>query len=123
MAEGAHNQFGDLPWTARAGMLMEQWILSRPEIRKSLQSRHMVPHREACMDQVNTMNRLQGWTEVPVTHFHKLAMYREQLLLSIRYGNWNHVTKPVQAANWTRHWRPQIQNYIHNYRAVTGVDL
>ena len=28
-----------------------------------------------------------------------------------------------QAANWAIFWRPQIQNYMHAYRAVTGVDL
>jgi len=33
LAEGANNQFGDLPWTARAEMLMQQWLLSRPEMR------------------------------------------------------------------------------------------
>ena len=30
---------------------------------------------------------------------------------------------PVQAANWARYWRAEIQGYIHGYRAVTGVDL
>ena len=30
---------------------------------------------------------------------------------------------PEQAANWARYWRPEIQRYIHAYRAVTGVDL
>ena len=123
LAEGAHNQFSDLPWTARAEMLMDQWILSRPEMRQFLPSRHMVPYREPWMGQVDTMKRLQGWTEVPVTHFNKLAIYGEQILLSVRYGNWNYVTNSVQAAHWTRYWRTEIQNYIHSYRAVTGVDL
>ena len=104
-------------------MLMDQWILSRPEMRQFLPSRHMVPYREPWMGQVDTMKRLQGWTEVPVTHFNKLAIYGEQILLSVRYGNWNYVTNSVQAAHWTRYWRTEIQNYIHSYRAVTGVDL
>ena len=30
---------------------------------------------------------------------------------------------PAQAANWARYWRPEIQSYMHAYRAVTGVDL
>jgi hypothetical protein len=123
LAEGAHNQFGDLPWTSRAEMLIEQWILSRPEMRQFLQSRAMVPYREAWMGQVDTMKRLQGWTDVTVTHFNELAIYGEQLLLSVRYGNWNLVTDHAQAANWARSWRPEIQNYIHSYRAVTGVEL
>ena len=123
LAEGAHNQFGDLPWTARAEMLMEQWILSRPEMRLFLQSRQMVPYREAWMGQVDSMKRLQGWTDVTVTHFNDLAIFGEQLLLSVRYGNWNLVNDHTQAGNWARYWRPEIQNYIHSYRAVTGVDL
>lgn len=123
LAEGAHNQFGDLPWTARAEMLTEQWILSRPETRLFLQSRDMVPYREPWMPQVDTMKRLQGWTDVSVTHFNFLAVHGEQLLLSIRYGDWIDVTDTAQAGNWARYWRPEIQNYIHAYRAVTGVDL
>jgi len=123
LAEGAHNQFGDLPWTARAEMLTEQWILSRPEMRQFLLSRHMVPYREGWMGQVDTMKRLQGWTDVTVTHFNELAIYGEQILLAVRYGNWNIETDPVRAANWARYWRPEIQNYIHGYRAVTGVEL
>ena len=44
-------------------------------------------------------------------------------LLSIRYGDWSDVQEPLQAFNWARYWRPEIQGYIHAYRAVTGVDL
>ncbi|MGI4833641.1 MAG: hypothetical protein ACRYFK_09295 [Janthinobacterium lividum] len=36
LAEGAHNQYGDLPWTARAEMLTQQWLLARPEVREFL---------------------------------------------------------------------------------------
>jgi hypothetical protein len=123
LAQGAHNQFGDLPWTARAEMLMQQWILARRETRDFLQSRPMVPYQEDWMAQVDTMKKLQGWSDVTVTHFHDLSAYGEQLLLSIRYGDWIDVTNPAQAANWARYWRPEIQSYIHAYRAVTGVDL
>ncbi len=123
LSEGAHNQFGDLPWTARSEMLMQQWLLSRPELRQFLQSREMVPYRESWMPQVDTMKQLQGWTDVSVTHFNFLAVYGEQILLTIRYGDWVDVADPTQAANWARYWRPEIQNYIHSYRAVTGVDL
>ena len=65
LAEGAHNQFGDLPWTARAEMLMQQWLLSRPEMRDFLQGRRMVPYKEPWMAQVDTMKALQGWTDIP----------------------------------------------------------
>ena len=36
LAQGAHNQFGDLPWTARVEMLIQKWLLARPEIREFL---------------------------------------------------------------------------------------
>jgi len=123
LAQGAHNQFGDLPWTARAEMLMQQWLLARPEMREFLQSRPMVPYKEAWMGQVDTMKSLQGWSDVTVTHFHDLATFGEQILLSIRYGDWIDLNDENHAKNWARYWRPEIQSYIHAYRTVTGIDL
>jgi hypothetical protein len=123
LAQGAHNQFGDLPWTARAEMLMQQWLLARPEMRDFLQSRPMVPYKEAWMPQVDTMKTLQGWTDVTVTHFRDLGVYGEQILLSIRYGDWIGINDENSAKNWARYWRPELQGYLHAYRAVTGVDL
>ncbi|PWU11966.1 MAG: hypothetical protein C5B51_01745 [Terriglobia bacterium] len=123
LAEGAHNQFGDLPWTARVEMLIQQWLLARPEMRAFLQGRVMVPYTEAWMGQVDAMKRLQNWTDVTVTHFRDLAVFGEQILLSIRYHLWIQENEPAQAANWARYWRPEIQAYVHAYRAATGVDL
>lgn len=123
LAYGAHNQFGDLPWTARVEMLMQQWILARPEMRRFLLSRDMVPYREPWMPQVDAMKSIQGWTDVSITHFQELAAFGEQIVLSIRYGDWMDDPQTGQAANWARYWRPEIQRYIHAYRAVTGVDL
>lgn len=123
LAEGAHSQFGDLPWTARAEMLVEQWLLARPEMREFLGGRAMVPYAEPWMGQVDTMKRLQGWMPTTVTHFHDLGVFGEQILLSVRYGDWIDVNNEVQARNWARYWRPEIQGYIHAYHAVTGVDL
>lgn len=123
LAMGAHNQFGDLPSTSRMEMLIEQWLLSRPEMRDFLGGRIMVPYPEPWMDRVDNMKTLQGWTDDSVREFHDLAIYGEQILLSGRYGNWSVVDEPAQAANWARYWRPEIQAYIHAYRAVTGVDL
>ena len=123
LAEGAHNQFGDMAWTARAEMLVQQWILSRPEFREFLGGRTMVPYREPWMDRVDTMKQLQGWGDSSVTHFRDLAVFGERLLLSIRYGNWSTVNDSVAAENWARYWRPEIKTYVHSYRAVTGVDL
>lgn len=123
LAEGAHNQFGDLPWTARSEMLMMQWILGRPEMREFLRGRAMVPYSERWMGQVDTMKKLQGWTDTSISHFHNLAVYGEQILLSIRYGDWNDVNDQDQAKNWARYWRPEIQGYIHAYQAATGIAL
>jgi hypothetical protein len=123
LAEGAHNQFGDLPWTARVEMLIEQWLLARPEIREFLRGRAMVPYKEGWMSQVDTMKRLQGWTDTTITHFSDLGVWGEQIVLSIRYGDWIDVNDQEQAKNWARYWRPEVQGYIHAYRAVTGVDL
>jgi len=123
LAEGAHNQFGDLPWTSRAEMLMMQFILGRPEIREFLRGRAMVPYGERWMGQVDTMKKLQGWTDTSITHFRNLANYGEQILLSIRYGDWSEITDQDNAKIWARYWRPEVQGYIHAYLAATGVDL
>ncbi len=123
LSQGAHNQFGDLPSTARQEMLVQQWLLARPEFREFLPTRIMVAYPEPWMDRVDAMKTLQGWTDVSVLHFRNLGLFGEQILLSIRFGAWSDVRDPVQAVNWTRFWRAEIQGYIHAYRAVTGVDL
>lgn len=75
------------------------------------------------MGAVDDMKRLQGWTDVTITHFRELAVYGEQILLSIRYGDWIDINDQDQAKNWARNWRPEIQRYMHAYHAVSGVDL
>jgi hypothetical protein len=123
LAEGAHNQFHDLPATSRMEMLMMEWILARQEFREFLPSRVMVDYPEPWMDRVDAMKSIQGWTDVPVMHFRDLGVHGEQILLSIRFGAWSKEGEAENAANWARFWRPQIQNYMHAYRAITGVDL
>lgn len=123
ISQGAHSQFGDLPPTARIEMLMQQWLLARPEFRDFLPTRAMVAYPEPWMDRVDAMKTLQGWTDTSVMHFHNLAVFGEQIVLSIRYGAWSVVFEPTQAFNFARFWRPQVQGYIHAYRAATGVDL
>ncbi|MBX3304987.1 MAG: hypothetical protein KF751_02930 [Nitrospira sp.] len=123
LSQGAHNQFGDLPSTARIEMLMQEWLLARPEFREALPTRIMVAYPEPWMDRVDAMKRVQGWTDTSVLHFRNLGLFGEQLLLAIRWGHWSDVQEPIQAFNWARFFRPQVQGYIHAYRAVTGVDL
>jgi hypothetical protein len=123
LSQGAHSQFGDLPATSRIEMLLQQWLLARPEFREFLPTRVMVAYPEPWMDRVDAMKSIQGWIETSIMHFHNLAVFGEQILLSIRYGAWSTVFEPTQAFNFARFWRPQIQGYIHAYRAVTGVEL
>src|ERR1700723_1487592 len=124
LAAGAANQFGELPSNARQEMLMQQWLLARPEMREFLGGKIMVPYPEDWMDRVETVKTMQGWTDVSVVHFHDLGVYGEQIVLAIRYGAWSLTTATAaQAANWARYWRNEIQGYIHAYRAATGVDL
>lgn len=123
LTQGAHNQYGDLPWTARIEMLVEEWLLARPEMREFLPSRIMVAYPEAWMDRVEAMKKFQGWDDTPVVHFRDLGVFGEQILLSVRFHSWSEVFDPTVAKNWARYWRAEIQGYLHAYRAVTGVDL
>ncbi|MFM9948287.1 MAG: hypothetical protein ACKV1O_10150 [Saprospiraceae bacterium] len=124
LSEGAHNQYGDLPSVARAEMLMQQWLLARPELRQFLPSRNMVAYPESWMDSTSSLNNMMSWTKTSVLHFNYLAIYGEKILLGIRFGNWaDQSTKSDAAVNWATFWRPEIQGYIHAYRAVTGIDL
>ena len=124
LTEGAHNQYGDLPWTARHEMLMQEWILARPEMREFLPSRVMVAYPESWMDRVEAMKTIQGWgARGSILHFRDLGIFGEQILLGVRFANWTEIHDSQRAANWARYWRPEIQGYIHAYRAVTGIDL
>ena len=124
LAEGAHNQFGDLTWTARAEMMTIQWMLARPEMREFLRGRYMVPYQEEWMGAVDSMKKLQGWTDTTITHFYELAVTGERILLSVRYGDWSDIENiEDQAKNWARSTKPEIQRYIYAYQTVTGIDL
>lgn len=123
LGEGAHNQYGDLPMVSRVEMMVMQYLLARPEMREFFGNRTMVAHREPWMDRVDTMNKLQGWNATSVTHFNDLAVTGEQLLLSVRFGNWNQQDDANAAFHWADIWRHEIQRYVFAYRAVTGVDL
>jgi hypothetical protein len=123
LAQGAHNQFGNLPSQARQEMMMQQWILSRPEVREFLGTRVMVPYPEAWMDRVDTVKTIKSWTDTSVVHFRDLATFGEQILLSVRWGAWSTINDQNSAANWARYWRAEIQGYIHAYRIATSVDL
>ena len=123
LTEGQHNQFGDLPSTARIEMLMQQWLLARPEFREVLPTRESVPYPETWMERVDAMKKLQGWADTSVRHFNTLAQYGERILLSVRYGAWTDIDDGNHAVVWARFFRPAIQSYIYAYQATTGVNL
>lgn len=122
LSEGAHNQFRDLPWQSRVEMLMQQWLLARPEMREFVRGRYMVAYPEEWMGPVDSMKRMQGWTDTSVLHFRDLARSGERILLSIRYGPWNEAEQG-DARSWLRYWRDDVQRYIHAYFTATGVNL
>lgn len=123
LSEGAHNQFGDLPTTARIEMMIEQWILSQPEVREFLGGRLMVPYDEPWMDRVDSMKTLQAWPSTSITYYHDLGRFGEQILLGIRFTNWSVQNDRDFAAAWATAWRDPIQRYLHCYHSVTGVDI
>lgn len=105
-------------------MMVQQYILARPEMKEFLGGKPMIAYNEAWMDRVETMRVIQGWGDTSIVNFYELAVSGEQLLLSIRLGNWNDINLTSDsAANWARSFRDRIQRYIHSYRVVTGVDL
>src|SRR5262245_3645951 len=79
MAESANNQFDELKRQAREEMLIDQYLLARPEMREFLRGHAMVPYEQPWMGQVDTMKRLLGWIDTSVSHFHTLATTGEQL--------------------------------------------
>jgi hypothetical protein len=123
LAQGAHNQFGDLPTVSRQEMLMQQWLLARPQFREFLGRRPMVPYQDDWMASVDALKSLYGWSDVSVTHFRNLAVYGEQIILPLRWFHWMAQNDAAVARSWAKFFRPEIQGYIHAYRAVTGVDL
>lgn len=123
LAEGNHNAYGNLTWTARQEMMIQQYILARPEMREFLGGKIMVPYAEPWMDRVDTVRQMQGWGNTSITYYHDLASFGELIVLSIRLGNWSQVADRNSASNWAGTFRNEIQRYIHSYRTVTGVDL
>ena len=123
LSQGADNQFRDLVWQSRAEMLVQQWLLARPEMREFLHAKPMVAYPEGWIPPLEALRHRMRWGAASVTHFYDLARFGERILLSVRYGNWTGVSNQDVARTWVRYWKPEIQGYIHAYRTVTGVDL
>lgn len=123
LSQGAHNSFFGTTFQARAETLMMQFMLARPEMRDFLQSRPMVTYEAAWMPQVDAMKTLQGWDDLSITYYNDLAVYGEQLLLSIRFGDWAVVDHEDSAKHWARTFKRVVLGFVNAYRAVTGLDL
>jgi hypothetical protein len=124
LSEGAHNQFGDLPFQARLEMRIIQFILERPEIREFLGGRIMVAYPAPWMDRLDTLRRVMRWGDTSVTEFNNLAECGERVLLRVRYGAFHAAqTSAIVADNFAIDNRDDIVQYINSYQAVTGVDL
>lgn len=124
LAAGADNQYGELPSVSRAEMLLEQWLLARPEMREFLGRRAMVPYPENWMASADQARELMGWGGgISVRPFTELAKFAEKIFLSIRFGNWSGEFNEDVAALWAQQAREAVLAYINAYRTVTGVDL
>jgi hypothetical protein len=123
LGSGGGNQLGDMAPTARGEMLMQQWLLARPEMRDFFSSRSTVIYPEPWMERLDSARSLMGLPGPSVLHLYNLATMGERLLLSIRFHPWTGVNDTPEAANWARSHRSDVQGYIHAYHAVTGVDL
>jgi hypothetical protein len=123
LSEGAHNQFGDLPATARQEMLIQQWMIGRSEMRDYLGGRPSVVYPEGWMGHMDSLRQLYNWSDGSIRHYRDLAVFGERLLLSVRWTDWTAVTNSFFATSWLTFWRSEIQSYVHAYQQVTGVDL
>jgi hypothetical protein len=124
LAQSDHNQTSYLCFTARAEMMLMQFMLARREARDFLQSSPMVPYKEAWEPQVDAMKTIQGWSpESSIKDFRDLAVYGERILLSIRLADWTGTNREGSAKNWVRKYREQILSYAFSFQAVTGIDL
>jgi hypothetical protein len=122
LAMGAGNAAPQLTFAARVETLMMQFMLAQPELRAFLHVREMVPYDEAWMGQVDAMKDLQGWQQHSISHYRDLAVYGEEIVLSIRLADWT-LANEDNARNWLRHYKNAIKRFIYAYRAISGVDL
>jgi len=124
LSQGTQNQYGEMAVAARAEFLVMQSILAEPQMREFLGGRPMTPYPETWMDRVDSMKTIQGWTDTSIMHFNDLATIGEQLVLTMRLGNWaDPAVGGTEAGNWAQAFRYGIQKYAAAYRTATGVDL
>lgn len=123
LAEGNHNAYHNMTYTTRHEMLTMQYLLAQPEMQVFLGGRPMLPV-EPHIGVLDTIKTIQGWDPMGTMHYYDLANTGEQLLLSVRYGDWNaSMYTTADAGNWAISFRDLISTYINAYRNVTMIDL
>lgn len=125
LAEGNHNAYYNMTYTTRHEMLTMQYLLSQQEMQTFLGGRPMMPY-ETHIGVLDTVKTIQGWDPVGTLHYYELANAGEQIVLSIRFGNWNDPSSMFNATDagiWAIEFRDLISTYINAYRNVTMVDL
>ena len=124
LSEGSSNQFGTVPLQARVEMMMIQDLLGSAEIGRFLGGSLMVVYPELWMDRVETLRRLMRWGDTSIVEFWNLARMGEEIPFTVRFGPFGPAQANAQVADdWAVALRNQVCQYVHSYRAVTGVDL
>lgn len=124
LSYGQHNQFASLTLQARVEMTIVQRLFEFDEFRQFLGGPVMVNYPRRWMDRVDTLRHAMGWGDASIIEFWHLAVSGENLLLSIRFGPFGPaVTNTGVASGWATSFRDNVMQYIHSYRAVSGVDL
>jgi len=124
LATGDINQAVSFAKRARTQVMIEQFILERPEIGEYLKERPMVPYKYEWMRRVDAMKTLQKWNpDNSIRLFSDLAEYGEIILLGVRFIDWSNISNQDFAKAWALYFKNEIETYIQKYYSVTNVDL
>lgn len=140
LAMGAHNQLWEVTRRIRRDMLVQQWILSRPEVTEFLRVPAMVDMKEGWMSALaayRDRKNQQSWSTarsgnygnvsgnssqsaLVVQQFHRLACKSEIMVLGARWGGWSDEDLVGKSAEgWLNEVQHDIKDYISDYREVT----
>lgn len=124
LATGDINQAVTFAKRARTQVIIEQFILGRPEIGEYLKERPMVPYKYEWMRRVDAMKNLQKWNpDNSIRLFTDLAEYGEIILLGVRFIDWSNISNQDFTKAWALYFKNEIETYIQKYYSVTNVDL
>jgi hypothetical protein len=105
-------------------MSLIQELLNSQEIGRFLGGPSMGRYPQPWLERLDTLRRLMRWGSASMVEFWNLARSGEQILMTARFGAFHAgQTNPLVADQWANSLRNEIEQYVHSYRAVTGVDL